>query len=136
MTDEAVVTRERLSWASMIESLPVEAPPSPLIDPVPTETLEDETPSPSAIPPFIKTGPSSQSVERGGSATFSVVVEGTEPFHYQWFFNDEAIPGGNASSFTLDQVPLIRAGSYSVRVNNRVGSATSDVALLEVWWPR
>ena len=43
-------------------------------------------------------------VDAGESATFGVVVDGSEPFEYQWTFNGELVTGATGSTLTLENV--------------------------------
>jgi len=85
-----------------------------------------------ATPPAITTGPQSQTVIAGQSATFSVVASGTTPLSYQWRFNGASIAGATASSYTRPSVQTGDAGSYSVVVTNNHGTVTSSAATLAV----
>ena len=42
-------------------------------------------------PPSLVTSPSSVEVDEGSEATFSVAVDGSGPFKYEWFYNGESI---------------------------------------------
>ena len=87
------------------------------------------------VPPTITTQPLSQNATQGTSVTFTVATSGTAPFSYQWQFNSSNISGATASSYTLANVQLTSAGSYSVVVSNLAGSATSSNATLTVTIP-
>jgi hypothetical protein len=81
----------------------------------------------------ILTGPASQTVTNGDSATFSVAAAGTPPLSYQWFFNQtEALSGATGSSLTLSPARGNLAGAYAVVVSNPYGSVTSSPAQLTV----
>jgi hypothetical protein len=88
------------------------------------------------VPPTIATPPQSQSVKCTSNATFTVTASGTAPLHYQWQFNNTAIPGATGSSYTRAGVQESDAGHYSVTVTNVAGSATSESALLTVLPPQ
>jgi hypothetical protein len=67
-------------------------------------------------------------VGSGGSVTLTVPVgafAGSGPLSYQWFLNNVAIPGANSSTLALSGFVPANAGSYSVRVSNAAGQATS-----------
>ena len=51
--------------------------------------------------PVVSYPPRSLSVNSGKPAEFSVEVDGDGPWSYQWFHNDQAIPGANESSFRI-----------------------------------
>ena len=84
-------------------------------------------------PPVFTTLPTSQTVNTGDSATFSVVVSGTAPFSYQWRSNNVAIPGATSDTFTLLNVTTNISGStYFVTVTNAAGATNSSPATLTV----
>ncbi|MBC8085219.1 MAG: PQQ-dependent sugar dehydrogenase, partial [Hymenobacter sp.] len=82
--------------------------------------------------PVITTQPLSATVSAGVPVTFSVAVNGTAPFGYQWQKNGANIAGATASSYTIASVAAADAGQYRVVVTNSVGSATSNAATLTV----
>ena len=90
---------------------------------------------PTSDPPTIITPPASQSVIVGGDVTFSVAVEGTPPFAYQWRKNGDPIASATLSSYSLFGVQTNDAGAYSVTVTNEFGSTNSDPAALTVNLP-
>ena len=59
------------------------------------------TVSTSATAPSITSQPASQTINVGGSATFSVTASGTGPLSYQWRFNGTNISGATSASYTL-----------------------------------
>src|SRR6185437_13740772 len=81
-------------------------------------------------PPSITTQPSSQTVNQGQNATFSVVAAGTAPLAYQWTFNAANISGATASSYTVVSAQPANAGNYAVVITNSLGSVTSANAAL------
>ena len=89
--------------------------------------------TPREVAPTIATQPQSQAVLIGtpdAEVTFSVVATGTLPLEYQWFKDDEPIPGANSNSHTLTSTSAEDAGTYYVTVSNAAGSVTSDTATL------
>jgi hypothetical protein len=74
-------------------------------------------------------------VDIGSSATFSVGVQGTAPFSYQWYFNGTAIGGATGASYTVVDAQQTEAGSYTVAVSNAEGTVTSSPAVLTVVLP-
>ena len=98
------------------------------------------------VAPAILTEAQDQALSSGQSATFGVIVNGTLPLSYQWYFNDTNTPVGAVStvnfppahtpvanpSLTLTNVQLTDVGSYFVIVTNSSGSVTSAVANLTV----
>lgn len=82
--------------------------------------------------PTITGHPAHQSKTVGSSATFSVSVDGSPSFTYQWRKNGTNISGATGASYTISSVQTSHAGSYSVVVSNAAGSATSNGATLTV----
>ena len=82
-------------------------------------------------PPIITNQPQSQVVLAGTNVSFTVAADGTQPFSYQWLFNDTTVVG-TESNLPLVNVQAANAGNYSVILNNSYGTATSAVAVLTV----
>lgn len=81
----------------------------------------------------VLTGPVSQSVNVGDTATFSVSVAGVGPFFYQWFLNGIAIIGATSSSYNNVNSQLSDTGKqFSVQVTNSAGPIISGSATLTV----
>lgn len=78
---------------------------------------------------------STQFVLVGTNAFFSVAASGEGPLSYQWYFENHALPGQNASSLLLSDVQLTNAGNYTVVIANSSGSVTSAPAALMVGSP-
>ncbi|HWA08481.1 MAG TPA: MBG domain-containing protein [Opitutaceae bacterium] len=86
-------------------------------------------------PPAVTTQPTSQTVNVGASATFTVAASGTPPFTYQWRKGGAAITGNSSAttaSLTLTGVTTAAAGSYDCVVSNAAGSDVSHPATLNV----
>jgi len=81
--------------------------------------------------PTITTQPQSQTVNEGGSVTFSVNASGNG-LSYQWKKDGTAISGATQANYTISNVKSNNAGSYTVTVTNSAGSVTSDAAILTV----
>lgn len=83
------------------------------------------------------TGPQSQTVTVGASATFAVTlgVSSTPPVGYQWLVNGSPIAGATSAVYTRTNAQLADALGYSVIVTNPAGSVTSVVANLTVLTP-
>ena len=79
-------------------------------------------------PPGITSGPNSQLIECGGSASFSIVVTGSPPLSIQWNLDGIPVSGATNSSLLLDNVHL-PDHLVSVVVTNPYGSATNSAAL-------
>jgi hypothetical protein len=87
------------------------------------------------LAPSITSQPSNQSAPLGGSATFTVAANGTQPLAYQWQFNGTDIPGQTNSSLALVNVGPAEQGNYLVGVSNAQGSTNSQPASLIVLSP-
>src|SRR6185295_9799835 len=61
-----------------------------------------------------------------------VTASGSAPLTYQWSFNQTAISGATASSYTRSNVQSADVGYYSVVVANGFGSVTSSSASLAI----
>ncbi len=83
-------------------------------------------------PPTITIQPQDRTVNAGSTAFFSVAVEGTPPFAYQWFFSNTLLAGAAGPFLQLSNVAPDQAGTYWVLVSNAWGSAISSNAALIV----
>ena len=68
----------------------------------------------------------------GSSLMLSATVGGTEPLSYQWFKDNETLPGATGRTHVLTNVRSTDAGAYHVTVSNAVGIATSSNAVLTI----
>ena len=84
--------------------------------------------------PRIVSGPVSQKVLVGGTASFAVSATSTETLNYQWIFNDYlALDRATNATLTLTNIQASAAGRYLVEVSNQTGQRVrSDAANLEV----
>lgn len=80
--------------------------------------------------PAITLQPVSQTVILGSTASFNVTATGTAPLSFQWFFNDQALPGATNTTLTVTNVQPDLVGTYSVKVSNSAGSVSSSLAAL------
>jgi subtilase family serine protease len=85
--------------------------------------------------PVITNQPASQSIGVGGTASFTVGVEGSSPLYAQWFFNGAIITGATNCPLTLTDVQLNQSGNYAVVITNTFGSVASSNATLTVLAP-
>ena len=85
------------------------------------------------IAPSLASQPSDATVDEGGSVTFAANFDGSAPMTLQWFENDNAIPGANSISYTIDRVSAAMNGAkYKCTGTNPYGAATSNEATLTV----
>jgi hypothetical protein len=89
----------------------------------------------SRVPPRITAQPMAATVQSGGDVTFVVQAGGSEPLNYRWTFNGSDIEGATGTNLTLSTVTPQQAGEYAVVITNSAGSATSQVAALNVLSP-
>lgn len=87
------------------------------------------------FPPAIITQPVGQTVNQGGTATFTVVASGVPAPTYQWLKAGSAIAGATSATLTLQNLQASDAADYTVTATNSLGSATSDAATLVVNTP-
>jgi uncharacterized repeat protein (TIGR01451 family) len=90
---------------------------------------------PANMAPVILAQPTDQTVIVGGTATFTVVADGTPPLSCQWNFNGTNIVGATNATLALANVQLNQAGNYAVLVTNLFGSILSSNAVLTVNLP-
>jgi uncharacterized lipoprotein YddW (UPF0748 family) len=83
-------------------------------------------------PPFITTGPQSQTVVAGQDASFTVSTLGADPLSYQWKKNGGALAAPNLPALQIPSARFANAGIYSVTVSNLLGSVTLGNAGLSV----
>jgi Concanavalin A-like lectin/glucanases superfamily/Immunoglobulin domain len=87
---------------------------------------------PQTTPPTFTLQPQSTIVPPGATVTFTAIAAGGLPLSYQWQLNNVAIPGATSTSLTVTNVQPANVGNYTLVVTNAGGSATSDVAKLEL----
>lgn len=85
--------------------------------------------------PIIHSQPTPQIGVEGASVSFQIVTVGTLPLEYQWLRDGIEIPGATENFLRFTDLNQNDGGSYSVRVTNTYGSATSQEALLTVVSP-
>ncbi|MEL6925598.1 MAG: immunoglobulin domain-containing protein, partial [Bacteroidota bacterium] len=87
----------------------------------------------SYTPPSITAQPESKSICESESVQFSISVNGTGPFSYQWEKDGQNISGATESQLSLNNTLTSDAGNYSVRISGPQGeSLLSTVASLSV----
>jgi len=86
--------------------------------------------------PRILQQPASLVVTQGFDAFFEVLVAGSPPLSYQWFFNDtNVLAGATNTTLLIPQVTGANDGTYRLRVANQVTNVFSDPATLTVRRP-
>ncbi len=90
-------------------------------------------PGPAVVAPTIATQVTSATVTVGQAGIFSVTVNGTAPFSYQWMRNGTNISGATSSTYTTPATVWTDGGAkFTVLVSNSAGSVTSAPATLTV----
>jgi hypothetical protein len=69
-------------------------------------------------PISIKKQPTSLTVKTGKKAMFKVLVAGTPPFHYQWYYGTNTISGATNASFSIGKTQASDTGYYWVEADN------------------
>ena len=83
--------------------------------------------------PVIVAQPASQVTTEGDWLTFTVGVDGTPPFTYQWYKNDVLIPGANGPMCYTPPLTMADSGTkYYCIVTNCKGSTTSNPGIVSV----
>src|SRR5207245_3147087 len=83
-------------------------------------------------PPVISGQPQSQRVIEGGSASFDVAADGSNPLSFQWRLNSVPMAGQTNATLVLGAVHPADAGAYDVTVSNLAGDTVSAAASLVV----
>ncbi len=91
--------------------------------------------APPGTPPVITRQPASLTVAFGEPALFTVGVYGSKPLLYEWRLNAHPIQYTTNAQYLIPAVLLTHVGGYDVIVHNDFGSATSQVATLELTFP-
>jgi hypothetical protein len=83
-------------------------------------------------PPQITTHPQDQTVNNGGTATFTVAASGSGAIRYQWQLNGVDLPGQTNATLTLTNVQIGQTGFYRAIARDEITWAESDAAYLVV----
>ena len=84
------------------------------------------------LDPLIVGGAPSQSVHHGGTVNFYVLAQGTPPFWYQWYKDEEPLPGRTDWQLVLTNIGSGDVGKYFATVTNAYGSTPSSVVELRL----
>ena len=82
--------------------------------------------------PVITTQPLTQTAAAGANVSFTVAATGQPTPICQWYKDGAAIPGANATTFSLTNAQTSNSGTYTVTVSNVMGVVTSTSATLTV----
>ncbi|HAM72633.1 MAG TPA: hypothetical protein DCM86_13405, partial [Verrucomicrobiales bacterium] len=85
------------------------------------------------VPPTISSQPSTLTVNKGDTASFSVTATaGNGHLSYQWKLNGTSISGATAATLSIPAAQQSNEGTYTVLVTNEAGSLLSSQATLTV----
>ena len=84
-------------------------------------------------PPVITAQPTGANLLGGVPYTFGVTATGSA-LAYQWLKDGNALPGANGNTLTLPDLCINDSGNYTVTITNPVGSVTSSVVNLSVYY--
>ncbi len=82
--------------------------------------------------PVITAHPSNQSIEIGGTGSFSVSFTGTPPFTYLWYLDGSPINNSNSLVYVTPVQASTGSKSYSVKIQNAQGMTVSNAAILTI----
>ena len=86
-----------------------------------------------SVPPELEepSKPEDREIVEGEATVFALgTIAGTEPYIFQWYKDQEAIPGADRARLEIPVVLQADAGAYSVEVSNASGSVRSREAML------
>lgn len=82
--------------------------------------------------PPVVTGPDDDTVNEGGTASFSINITSALPYTIAWYKNGVLIPGETGSTYSFTAALADDGNAYNAIVTNAAGSTISDVATLTV----
>ncbi|HWI58759.1 MAG TPA: immunoglobulin domain-containing protein, partial [Bacillota bacterium] len=74
--------------------------------------------------------PASQAAPAGATVSFSASVQGSGTLGWQWYFENQVLPGATSPVLRVTNVTAAKHGAYWVVVTNAFGGATSAVVTL------
>ena len=83
-------------------------------------------------PVAVTSQPASTTVNELFPATFSVSVDGSPSYSFQWYSNNVPVPGATAATLTFIPLRYANGASYQVIVANGFSTVTSAPAILTV----
>lgn len=113
--DDVAIWTRALTW-SEVQALTAAAVPAPVTVVAPTITLD----------------PSSRTLWAGRAIILSVQATGTAPLAFQWLKDGSPVPDANSATLVFDPAAPSQSGTYTIRVSNSAGMATSQPATLTV----
>jgi len=84
-----------------------------------------------AFTPKIIQQPQSRYVLLGDTVELNVKASGSDPLSYQWYREALPVNGANRSTYQILNIKESELGSYSIKVKNFVGTASSQIAVLK-----
>ena len=84
--------------------------------------------------PTIVLQPQSLTVNTGSTATFTISASGKPTPTYQWRFDGTSLTDETSTTLIINDVQYINTGSYDVVVTNDIGTITSNIASLNVYF--
>lgn len=84
------------------------------------------------VPPSIVSQSKSQTVVAGSTVHLEVSVQGAVPWSFQWFKNEQPIPGATNPSLSFVISKTTDSGDYRMQVSNSVGTASTTLIELRV----
>ena len=86
-----------------------------------------------ALPPVLISQPTNVTVVVGGTASFTVIADGTPPLGYRWTVNGtNVLAWATGATITLTNAQAANAGYYQVAVSNAAGVRITQGAMLTV----
>ena len=85
-----------------------------------------------AVAPLLTLAPTNLAVKLGSAAQFAAQATGTPAPSFQWFQDNQPLPGETNSTLTRASVWTNHVGHYAVAASNVAGSAVSGLAALTV----
>jgi hypothetical protein len=84
--------------------------------------------------PTIVLQPHTVTVNTGSTATFTISASGKPTPTYQWRFDGTSLTDETSTTLIINDVQYINTGSYDVVVTNDIGTITSNIASLNVYF--